>query len=83
MQSWGSYLLFWNRHRRVTTGTVQTANNSVMCHDRVSDNLRNCFIFLAFKKLHNLNINKNDKVIIGSTEIDIKCSFSITNGTIH
>ena len=33
------------------------ANNSVECQDGVSDNLRNCFMFLVFKKFHNLNIN--------------------------
>ena len=39
------------------------ANNSVVCHVGVSDNLRNYFMFLAFKKFHNLNItNINDKV---------------------
>ena len=37
-------------------------NNSVMRHDGVLDNLRNYFMFLAFKKFNNLNINKNDKV---------------------
>ena len=33
-------------------------------HDDVSDNLRNYFMFLAFKKFHYLNINKNDKVLL-------------------
>ena len=40
------------------------ANNSVVCHDCVLDNLRNYFMFLAFKKFYNLNINKNDKVVL-------------------
>ena len=40
------------------------ANNSVVCHDGVSDNLRNYFKFLAFKKFHNLNINKSYKVLL-------------------
>ena len=40
------------------------ANQSVECHDGVLDNLRNYFIILAFKKFYNLNINKNDKVVL-------------------
>ena len=40
------------------------ANHSVVCHDGVSDNLRNYFMILAFKKFYNLNINKNDKVVL-------------------
>ena len=40
------------------------ADNSVVRHNGVSDNLRNYFMFLAFKKFHNLNINKNDKVLL-------------------
>ena len=39
-------------------------NHSVVCHDGVLDNLRNYFMFLAFKKFYNLNINKNDKVVL-------------------
>ena len=35
-----------------------------MCHDGVLDNLGNYFKFLAFKKFYNLNINKNDKVVL-------------------
>ena len=35
-----------------------------MCHDGVLDNLGNYFKFLAFKKFYNLNINKNDKVLL-------------------
>ena len=35
-----------------------------MCHDGVLDNLGNYFMFLAFKKFYNLNINKNDKVVL-------------------
>ena len=40
------------------------ANHSVVCHDGVFDNWRNYFMFLAFKKFYNLNINKNDKVLL-------------------
>ena len=40
------------------------ANYSVVCHGSVLDNLRNYFMFLAFKKFYNLNINKNDKVVL-------------------
>ena len=40
------------------------SNNSVVCHDSVLDNLRNYFMFLAFKKFYNLNINKNDKIML-------------------
>ena len=36
----------------------------VVCHDDVSDNLKNYLMFLAFKKFHYLNINKNDKVLL-------------------
>ena len=39
------------------------ANNSVVFHDGVSDNLRNFFMFLAFKKFHNLNIDKMTKFL--------------------
>ena len=35
-----------------------------MCHDGVLDNLGNYFMFLAIKKFYNLNINKNDKVVL-------------------
>ena len=35
-----------------------------MCHDGVLDNLGNYLKFLAFKKFYNLNINKNDKVVL-------------------
>ena len=35
-----------------------------MCHDGVLNNLGNYFKFLAFKKFYNLNINKNDKVVL-------------------
>ena len=35
-----------------------------MCHDGVLDNLGNYFMFLAFKKFYNLNINKNNKVVL-------------------
>ena len=35
-----------------------------MCNDGVLDNLGNYFMFLAFKKFYNLNINKNDKVVL-------------------
>ena len=40
------------------------ANNYVLCHDGVLDNLMNYFMFRAFKKFYNLNINKNDKVVL-------------------
>ena len=43
------------------------ANHSVVCHDGVLDNLRNYFMFLAFKKFYNLNINKNDEVVLLET----------------
>ena len=39
------------------------ANNSVVCQDGVSDILRNYFMLLTFQKFHDLNINKNDKVL--------------------
>ena len=61
----GSYLWLWNRHRPVAMGDCsKCANHSVVCHDGVLDNLGNYFMFLAFKKFYNLNINKNDKVIL-------------------
>ena len=35
-----------------------------MCFDGVSDNLWNDFVILAFNKFYNLNMNKNDKVVL-------------------
>ena len=50
------------RHRPVTMGTVRNVQ-IVVCYDGGLANLMNYFMFLAFKKFYNLNINKNDKVI--------------------
>ena len=35
-----------------------------MCYDGVLDNIGNYFMFLAFKKFYNLNIDKNNKVVL-------------------
>ena len=35
-----------------------------MCHDCVLDNLSNYLMFLDVNKFYNLNISKNDKVVL-------------------
>ena len=66
-------------------GTVRNVQIILSCgHDGVLDNLGNYFMFLAFKKFYNLNINKIDKVILLKIlKLKLRVASVETNGTIH